>query len=155
MTAQLTIRPAGLTQTPLLVALHAESFGNAGWSADQIRGSLALATSKARVACEGERAVGFILCQTVPQQTEILTLCVCPDRRRRHIGDALLRHVAEEMRAAGGGKILLEVAADNLPARRLYEQFGFTSDGTRANYYKRGAVTVDAVMYGYEVGARG
>ncbi len=140
------IRPASLPQASALAALHNESFLTEGWSLDQVRGSLALTTTKAWAAYNDETPIGFVVCQNVPEETEILTLCVRPEMRRHGIATRLLQHMADEMR--GGDKtILLEVAADNDAARQLYERFGFAVYGTRPNYYKRGAVTVDAVMY--------
>jgi ribosomal protein S18 acetylase RimI-like enzyme len=43
-------------------------------------------------------------------------------------------------------KILLEVAADNIPARQLYDSCGFVEIGCRKNYYKRGETRRDAVI---------
>ena len=43
-------------------------------------------------------------------------------------------------------KILLEVAADNMPARQLYDSCGFVEIGCRKNYYKRGETRCDAVI---------
>ena len=149
MSGRFLIRPASLSMTPVLAALHAESFGVECWSAGQIEGSLALPTTKAWIAYDEDTPLGFILCQIVPKEAEILTLCVSPARRRQRIAEALLRCMIEEARGQSGAKIFLEVAADNIAARKLYEQSGFTITGTRAGYYKRGAVTVDGVMYGY------
>jgi ribosomal-protein-alanine N-acetyltransferase len=143
---KLSIREATLPLAPALAVLHAESFGPEGWSLDQMRGSLALTTTRGWIAYDGDKPAGFILCQMLPNETEILTFCVTPALRRQKIGEALLRLVVENAKA-DGGRIFLEVAADNAAARRLYEKLGFTVTGSRANYYKRGAVTVDAVRY--------
>lgn len=145
MDGKLIIRAATLPQAPVLAALHAESFGVEAWSLDQMRGSLALTTTRTWIACDGELPAGFILCQALPGECEILTFCVAPAQRRQRIGEALLRFMIKH--AEQNGRIFLEVAADNAAARRLYEKLGFTVTGTRANYYKRGAVTVDAVKY--------
>lgn len=140
------IRTASLPLAPVLTRLHAESFGTEGWSLEQMRGSLALTTTKAWIAYDGETPAGFILCQALPGETEILTFCVAPSKRRQKIGEALLGCVLEAA-AAKKAPIFLEVAADNNAARKLYERLGFAVTGSRANYYKRGAVTVDAVRY--------
>jgi ribosomal-protein-alanine N-acetyltransferase len=145
--SEISIRPASLPLAPVLATLHAESFGAEGWSFDQIRGSLALTTTKAWIAYHGQTPVGLIFCQLAGADAEILTLCVQPAMRRKGIAALILRRAVDEIRAAGVAKIMLEVAADNIAARRLYEHFGFIVIGARANYYKRGAVTVDGVMY--------
>ena len=146
MGEKLIIRAATLPQAPALTTLHAESFGPEGWSCDQMRGSLALTTTKAWIAQDGATPAGFILCQALPGECEILTFCVKPALRRQRIGETLLRLALESMQNEDG-KVFLEVAADNAAARRLYEKLGFAVTGSRANYYKRGAVTVDAVQY--------
>jgi [ribosomal protein S18]-alanine N-acetyltransferase len=69
--------------------------------------------------------------QTAPGEREILYIAVEPAERRRGIAtsllqDALTRHSAEWF---------LEVRQSNLPARRLYETFGFRAIGRRENYY--------------------
>jgi len=151
MSGRFLIRRASLSEAAVLATLHAESFGEERWSADQIKDSLTLATTKSWIAYDEDTPLGFILCQIVPGETEILTLCVSPARRRQRIAEALLRHMMDAVRADGGAKIFLEVAADNHAARKLYEQQGFTVTGTRAGYYKRGAVTVDGVMYGCDI----
>ena len=42
-------------------------------------------------------------------------------------------------------KIVLEVAADNMPARRLYHSCGFHVSGIRKDYYYRGEYRCDAM----------
>lgn len=157
MSGSILIGPALLPQAAMLAALHAESFGVECWSTEQFRGSLALTTTRAWLARADGKPAGFILCQILPEEAEILTLCVSPARRRSAIGESLLRQAMADARDAGARILLLEVAADNLAARKLYERLGFLITGTRANYYKRGAVTVDAVMYGclFELSAQG
>ena len=144
MNAKFSIRPAASDAAETLATLHHDSFGMEKWSLEQMQGSLALPTTKAWLAYDGDLPVGFILCQALPEETEILTFCVSTTRRREHIGEFLLRQAMSE---AKDGKIFLEVAADNLAARKLYEKLGFTVTGTRVNYYKRGAVTANAVVY--------
>src|SRR6185437_5431319 len=109
----LTITSASLPQTALLVKLHAESFGNEAWSTEQMRGSLALTTTKAWLAFIDDKPVGLILCQVLPEEAEILTFCVSPAQRRHDVGGSLLRQAMVEILAAGAAKIMLEVAADN------------------------------------------
>jgi ribosomal-protein-alanine N-acetyltransferase len=150
MAGKLIINAVLVSMAPALATMHAESFGRECWSLKQIQGSLAQPATRAWMACEGDVATGFIFCQMMPPEAEILTFCVNPARRQHGIGAALLGHALESLRAEGGRKMFLEVAADNSAARKLYERFGFTVTGTRANYYKRGVVTVDAVMYEYD-----
>ena len=60
-------------------------------------------------------------------------LAVCPSRRGKGIGSALLASVETRARDLGCCKVTLEVIATNEGARRLYERSGFgnpTSEGS-------------------------
>ncbi|MGE3624629.1 MAG: ribosomal protein S18-alanine N-acetyltransferase [Bdellovibrionales bacterium] len=147
MIGRLSIQPATYGHASVLAALHAECFGKECWNLAQIEGSLGLPTTHGWIAHNGETPIAFILFQVLPGQAEILTFGVHPSVQRQNIGSALLRHAMNVLRKDGNTRIFLEVAADNYAARKLYETVGFTVTGTRTNYYKRGAVTVDAVVY--------
>ncbi len=145
----LHIRPTSLPLAPMLAKLHAESFSEEAWPIEQVRSSLRLETTQGWVAFEEAKPAGFILCQVLSEQIEILTFCVRPTMRRRLIGRRLLQSVIAHARE-NGQKIFLEVAADNEAARKLYDQLGFEITGTRPNYYRRGAITIDALMFTYK-----
>ena len=134
---------------PMLAGLHAESFGPESWSTDQLRGSLTLDSTKGWLALAADQPAGFLLCQVTPEQVEVITFCVRPAARRQGIGEHLLWQAQKTLPL--GASLLLEVAADNAPARRLYERCGFTQDGYRKAYYRRGGQTMDAVTYRYGV----
>lgn len=55
-------------------------------------------------------------------------LVVAPEFRRRGVARRLLAKIKEAGAQAGLGRLELLVLNDNLPARRLYEKFGFTTD---------------------------
>ena len=55
-------------------------------------------------------------------------LIVAPQFRRRGVARRLLMQIEEAAAQAGLGRVELLVLNDNLPARHLYEQFGFTTD---------------------------
>jgi ribosomal-protein-alanine N-acetyltransferase len=135
------IRPADL---PALAALHAASFAEAAWSSSQIDNSLLLPTTLALASVDATGAVaGFILCQIVGGEAEILTFCTAPAQRRRGIGETLLRAALDGAKAKGAQRMLLEVAADNVAAYQLYQKAGFADCGRRRGYYRG---DVDALM---------
>jgi ribosomal protein S18 acetylase RimI-like enzyme len=68
--------------------------------------------------------VGFSTFQARPL-LNIHDLAVVPGRRGGGVGRALLAAAEAHARAAGCCKLTLEVQDDNLPARTLYERFGF------------------------------
>ncbi len=83
----------------------------------------------------GETVVGYAGLWLMVDEAHITTFAIHPDWRRRHLGERLLvalLDIALERRAA---EATLEVRLSNLPARRLYEKFGFRPVGIRPRYY--------------------
>ncbi|MDD5586008.1 MAG: N-acetyltransferase [Alphaproteobacteria bacterium] len=142
------IQPAALDLAPALAAIHAECFGPACWSVDQMRGSLRLVTTQGWLAKVEEEPAGFLLCQRSGGESEILTFCVRPKLRGNGLGERLLRVMLNAL--PPGGASHLEVAADNDAARRLYEKCGYVEVNTRKGYYRRETGLIDAVCYRFE-----
>ena len=75
---------------------------------------------------EEGRVVGNVnVNQAFPHYWLISNVAVRPAWRRRGIARQLVRAALEEVRRQGGGAVALQVRADNLPALRLYQSFGF------------------------------
>ncbi|MBW6464178.1 MAG: GNAT family N-acetyltransferase [Dethiobacteria bacterium] len=51
-----------------------------------------------------------------------------PEYRGRNLAETLLRHVIVAARQENLNRIELNALVDNIPARRLYEKLGFTTD---------------------------
>jgi ribosomal-protein-alanine acetyltransferase len=147
------IKPVGIDDLDELTQLHAASFGDACWSKDQMRGSLELPTTQGWGAMSNRKLAGFILCQTLPDQREILTFCVDPALRRQKIGELLIWHAITDAQHSACNKVFLEVAADNDPACKLYQKLGFKLFGNRPGYYQRGNGPVDAHLYEFPIRA--
>jgi ribosomal-protein-alanine N-acetyltransferase len=77
---------------------------------------------------------------------DIVAIGTHSDWQRRGFGRAMLEHLIDVTEQQHVEKILLEVAADNIPARQLYDSCGFVEIGCRKNYYKRGETRCDAVI---------
>lgn len=119
-----------------LANLHKLCFPHKPWSADDF-GDLK------KSGCEIIASQnGFIVYRTTLDEAEIITIGVHPDARRTGIGVALLGVMEADLKKSGVKHIFLEVAADNTPARALYEQNGFVQIGVRSRYYGG----VDAIM---------
>ncbi len=82
---------------------------------------------------------GFVSAWLVAGDAEILDVAVEPGWRRAGLASALIREVLVRFAAEGATRALLEVSAENLAARRLYEALGFSLVGTRARYYSDGS----------------
>lgn len=124
-----------------LAAVHAAAFDRP-WTSD----AFAQLLSQPGVFAIS-RPDGFILLRTTADEAELLTLAVAPGARRNGLGRWLATEGAKRAKAAGARRLFLEVADDNLAARRLYAVLGFQETGRRKRYYARpDAPAVDALL---------
>jgi ribosomal-protein-alanine N-acetyltransferase len=80
-------------------------------------------------------ADGFGMVRVTADESELLTLAVAPEVRRRGVGRSLLQQAIERAAMRGAVTMYLEVAADNAPALALYLSGGFVQTGRRPGYY--------------------
>lgn len=59
------------------------------------------------------------------------------DRRGQGLGKVLMKELLTVGRKNGVSEFTLEVRVSNTPAIKLYESFGFKSEGVRKNFYER------------------
>lgn len=118
----------------MLAAIHCRCF-EASWDEGALKTLLGQPGSFGRIAISGQPA-GFVLCRRAADEMEILTLCVLPEMRRRHVAARLLRSALGGSEAAGIRRAFLEVAVSNEPALRLYRGIGFEPVGQRPGYYR-------------------
>ena len=78
---------------------------------------------------------GFIVWRVVADEAEIITIGVRPEARKNGIATAMLTLVENDLKKRGVKKIFLEVAENNVPAKKLYEQNGFIQISIRPKYY--------------------
>ena len=125
-------------------ALHKDAFDNP-WSPDAFADLLAQPVVHGWILVISN-PVGFILMRHVADESEILTLAVADDSRRRGYGRRLVEHALSHVAASGASVCHLEVATDNDAARRLYTDLGFNTQGQRKGYYGSPAGAKDAIM---------
>ena len=87
------------------------------------------------VARAAGQVVGYGGVWLMVDEAHITTFAVHPEWRRRGIGDRLLLALLDVAIRRGAREATLEVRLSNLPARRLYEKFGFRPAGLRPRYY--------------------
>lgn len=128
------------------------AFGEA-WSALQLAGTLGLASSFARQSLDSRgRATGFTLCRAAGPEVELLLIAVHPDQRGQGLGRTLIARAADDSLHRGASELFLEVRDNNLAARALYQNSGFTPVGQRPDYYtgvsgeKFGAITMRRML---------
>jgi tRNA threonylcarbamoyladenosine biosynthesis protein TsaB len=128
------LREANPGDATLLAGLHRATMPRAwetGYFEQIVTGSAGFA-----VIAEANGAVlGFVLARVAADEAEILSIGVLKAYRENGVGARLLREAAARAGALGAATLFLEVAEDNLSARRLYEAQGFSLTGRRKNYY--------------------
>jgi ribosomal-protein-alanine N-acetyltransferase len=81
--------------------------------------------------------VGFAIGIAHPVgDAELESVAVAEAARRKGVGGALCRAVADWCRVAGASELLLEVRSASNGAIALYRRLGFEPVGTRAGYYR-------------------
>ncbi len=87
------------------------------------------------VAILGDTIVAYGGIWLMVDEAHITTFAVHPAYRRRRIGERLLLALLDLARDRAAREATLEVRLSNLPARRLYEKYGFRPVGIRPRYF--------------------
>ncbi len=112
-----------------LAHLHASCFREP-WSESALRDLLKNPDTAAFAG-----PAGFIMLRVASDESEILTLAVAGEDRRKGRGSALVLHGAKWAYAKGAARMFLEVSSANRAAIALYGKFGFRTVGERRDYY--------------------
>jgi ribosomal-protein-alanine N-acetyltransferase len=127
-----------------VATLERDLFAEEPWSERVLADELAAPGRYYLVALEEEQVVGYGGLADFGTEAHVMTLGVRADRQRHGLGDRLLAGLLTEASRRRIDRVLLEVAADNDAARRLYARHGFRPVGVRKNYYQ--ATGTDAVV---------
>jgi [ribosomal protein S18]-alanine N-acetyltransferase len=139
-----SIRRADPADLDALAWLERAVFGHGAWSPRSLEEELELDRHGRLllVAVDGGELVGYAALSHNDDTADLLRVAVHPDRRRLGVARRLCEEILASVDAACT-RVLLEVAADNLPARALYTRLGFTEIDRRRRYY---GGAVDAVV---------
>ncbi|HXG26658.1 MAG TPA: ribosomal protein S18-alanine N-acetyltransferase [Candidatus Binatia bacterium] len=124
-----------LDDLPAVHAIERRSFA-VPWPDDAYRNEIRtnrLATYV--VARAGDEVVGFGGIWIMVDEAHITTFAVDPRWRRRGVGERMLLTLLDLSVARRAREATLEVRLSNLPARKLYEKYGFRPVGIRPRYY--------------------
>lgn len=125
-----------------MALVHAAATDDRPWSEDEFA---SLLDSPGCFATGDARA--FALVRVILDEAELLTIATHPDHRRQGLARALMVAWQAEAARRGATRAFLEVAADNAPARTLYDTCGYEVTGLRRGYYRRPAgPAADAVL---------
>ena len=129
------IRKAEKKDLPFFIMLEETCFGSP-WSEKTLQDLFSSSYDQIWTAEEDGQIVGYANLRILCGEGEIERVAVAPDRRCRGIGALLMQSMIGAAEADGAEAISLEVRAGNQPAIRLYQKYGFRSEGIRRNYYQ-------------------
>ena len=87
------------------------------------------------IAIQDDDIVGFGGISVVLDEANINNIAVRFDKRNNKIGSKILQNLIDISKSLNCSFVTLEVNTENLPAIKLYENFGFKNIGIRKNYY--------------------
>lgn len=133
----ITVRRGTAADLPQIMEIARQAATAAQWNPKQYKNLLAADSHREfLVVAEDNKIHGFIVGRQASREWEIENIVVDAAARRRELGSQLLREFIDHVRARGGSEIHLEVRESNLPARKLYEKWGFIASGRRKAYYQ-------------------
>ncbi len=129
------------TDIDRLTELEHALFPDDAWSAQSWWGELAHRPRRRYVVLEsGGDIAGYAGLDRAGDVADVMTVAVTEGHRGHGHGRALVDWLMTQARDSGADSIMLEVRADNGPARSLYESAGFEQIRVRRGYYRPGAV---------------
>ncbi len=135
--AGLHIEPAQAKDADAAAKLHGAGFYR-GWPREEFAAYITGEGTPVYVACDAKRKIaGFSMLRHLGDDVELITIAVDNKWRKKGVGGALMRAMVDDLLMSPAKRLVLEVAADNTAALKLYGKFGFKSIGERKGYYPR------------------
>ncbi len=134
------LRPLRWWDLPAVHALEVQLFDPDTWSPETFWAELAAPGRWYVLAERDGEVVGYAGLAASGPEADVQTVAVAPAAQGSGVGRVLLEALLAEAVRRGVRAVLLEVRADNVPARTLYERAGFERIGLRRKYYQPGDV---------------
>ena len=80
--------------------------------------------------------LGYCNLRLLAGEGEVQRIAVLPEYRRMGLARKMMESMVDYARENHALSVSLEVRAGNLPARNLYETYGFTAEAVRKGYYR-------------------
>ena len=112
------------------------------WSMEQFKEEFASPARQYLVAEHDGKVVGYAGIMLAGDVTDILTLTVAPEFRRRGIAREFLKRMVDWSRNQSVEAMMLEMRIDNVEAEPLYLENGFRKIAERGDYYGPGLTAV-------------
>lgn len=131
----LRIEPMTFQDLPAVHAIERASF-SVPWPDDAYRNELSTNRLASYVVARADDGVvGFAGLWVMVDEAHVTTFAVDPRWRRHGVGERILLALLDLAVARRAREATLEVRLSNMPARRLYEKYGFRPVGIRPRYY--------------------
>lgn len=88
-------------------------------------------------ARQEDRIAGYCGMYCSFDEGEITNVAVSPEMQGCGIGKQIISGLLRKAQEKGVSRIVLEVRVSNMPAIRLYEEFGFQKAGVRKGFYEK------------------
>ncbi|MDM4720755.1 ribosomal protein S18-alanine N-acetyltransferase [Micromonospora sp. WMMA1363] len=120
-----------------VLPIEADLFGAERWSAAMFWNELANGHHYLVAIGDDGTVLGYAgLTAAPPDEAWVQNIAVRREAQRRGVGRLLLEALLAEASRLRVRSMLLEVAADNAPAQKLYAAYGFEAIGVRRGYYQ-------------------
>jgi tRNA threonylcarbamoyl adenosine modification protein YeaZ/ribosomal-protein-alanine acetyltransferase len=123
-------------------AIEKLSYLHDPWSLAQFKEELGHNDRYYIAATRDEKVIGYAGILRRGDTSDVMTLTVAPDERRKGIARELLRRLIDWGRVQKSDAIMLEVRAGNDEATPLYQSFGFVEVSRRKDYYGPGLTAI-------------
>ncbi|MDH4199269.1 MAG: GNAT family N-acetyltransferase [Spirochaetia bacterium] len=144
------IKPENMAGINILIALDAQIF-DIPWSESQWRAEIENPVNEVFVISGDEELLfpaGFLSYGISGDAIELKKIGILGPYRKQKVASAALEKLIQDSLNENMCNIISEVAATNLPAIRLYENFGFYKIHVRKKYYNN---LVDAIVMQREI----
>jgi ribosomal-protein-alanine N-acetyltransferase len=120
-----------------ILAIEEDLFGVERWTPGMFRGELDQGHFYLVVRDDDGAVLGYAgLAVLAPDEAWVNNIAVRRDRQRQGIGRLLLEALLAEAERRSVSRVMLEVAADNASAQKLYAEYGFETVAVRRGYYQ-------------------
>ena len=142
-TTTTTMRDLHWTDIDAVVGLETQLFPDDAWTPASVWAELAARPRRSYVVARDDADGGLAGYGGVDlggEVADVMTMAVAPRQQGHGLGRQLLEELVGRAVADHAAYLMLEVRADNEPARKLYESRGFETLTVRRRYYQPGDV---------------
>ncbi|MBL1240741.1 MAG: ribosomal protein S18-alanine N-acetyltransferase [OCS116 cluster bacterium] len=118
-----------------IATIHAHSFEHA-WSETVLKDMFCNPQYSGTLVLQNNQVIGFIICTTVLDEAEIISIAISTEQRGKAFAAQLLNYEVKRLQNLSIKKLHLEVNQSNIAAIKLYQTTGFSQIAVRKNYYK-------------------